>query len=462
VGPAGPGFSPYSATSVFAGDPSLIDIDRLVQDKLLEPNEIIASPTSRHADLAENRAARRKLLRRAFHRAEAMRYGKREFDAFLEQSRAWLFNYALYAALKEASNDAPFFDWPDELRLRDRAALAKAGRDHAEDVRYQMFCQFLFDRDLSDLAAYAAGKGVALMGDAPIFVSHDSADVWGNPEVFQMRADGSLANVAGVPPDAFSDEGQLWGNPLYDWDALARNRYGFWIDRLRHAFRHIAALRLDHFIGFERYYAIPEGAKNAKSGTYRAGPGSHFFEAVRRSLGELELVAEDLGVLTDEVKALRDRFDLPGMNILQFSFSPDRGAETSRPHRYRARSVVYTGTHDNDTLAGWLSTPPDNASKDAGARWAEERSTALRYLDLSPQADMTLLVRGFVRAAFANQADTAIIPIQDVLALGREARMNRPGLATGNWSFRLMPGEFNAEHVAWLAEYAETFGRSAE
>lgn len=461
TGPAGPGFSPYSATSVFAGDPSFIDLGRLVEDGLLDASDIVASPPERNADLARNRRERSRLLKKAFTRGESAKYEKDQFDAFLERSRGWLLNFALFSAIKERNEDKPYFQWPEELRVRRRAALADAGRELAESVRFHMFAQFLFDRDLAALADYAAKRNVALMGDAPIFVAHDSADVWANPEIFQMDADFGLSCVAGVPPDAFSDDGQLWGNPLYDWQVLARGQYSFWIERLRHAFLHVSSLRLDHFIGFQRYFAIPKGATTAKLGSYRQGPGHAFFDAVRRNLGPVELVAEDLGVLTDEVRALRDDFDLPGMNILQFSFSTDHDAEKTRPHRYRPRSVVYTGTHDNETLRGWLTSPPENSSADAKKRWARERACALAYFGLEGETDETKILRAMIRGVFANQADTAIVPIQDVLALGAESRMNRPGVADGNWSFRLLPGELRSADAEWLGQLAETFGRSA-
>jgi 4-alpha-glucanotransferase len=464
LGPVGPGNSPYSSTSVFAGSPWLVDVGRLVDDGLVEKDHaaLAPMPAATHADFAENERRRDALLRAAFAKAEAQGYERAARDAFEHRSQAWLRDFALYAALKRARGGVAFGDWPDALRLRDRAALRKAEDELASEVRYFEFVQFLFDRDLEALGHYAASKGVALMGDIPIFVAHDSADVWAHRELFQMDEAGHLRAVAGVPPDAFSDDGQLWGNPLYDWDVLKRSDYGFWVARLALLMSRFDAVRFDHFIGFQRYWAIPTTAKTAKAGTYRPGPGRDLFDAFRRSLGPLELVAEDLGVLTDEVKALRDSLDLPGMNVLEFSFSPDPSAESSRPHHYKKRSVVYTGTHDNDTIAGWLSGPPGDASEATRTHYANERKVALEYLGLDPARSPAELAWGFVRAAFMSQADTAIVPAQDLLGLGREARMNRPGVGEGNWSFRLLPGQLDRALGERVAHFGSLYGRRAK
>ncbi len=461
LGPVGPGNSPYSSTSVFAGSPWLVDIGRLADDGLVdrESSAFEASTPSTHTDFADNERRRDVVLRLAFERAESTGYEASPREAFRERSQAWLPDFALFSAIKKAQGGRAFGDWTEPLRRRDHAALQAASAELGREVRFVEFVQFLFDRDLDSLGTYARQKGVVLMGDIPIFVAHDSADVWAHSELFQMDDRGNLAAVAGVPPDAFSDDGQLWGNPLYDWDALAKTNYGFWIARLALLMSRFDAVRFDHFIGFHRYWAVPTTAKTAKAGSYRPGPGRALFEAFQRSLGHLELVAEDLGVLTDEVRALRDSLDLPGMNVLEFSFSPDASAEASRPHRYVKRSVVYTGTHDNDTIAGWLEGPPGDASADVRSHYEAERRFALRYLDLDEKKSPRDLAWGFVRAAFANHADTAIVPIQDLLGLGREARMNRPGVSEGNWSFRLLPGQIDAALAARIAALGGLYGR---
>lgn len=463
LGPPGPGNAPYSSTSVFAGNPLLCDIERLIDDGLVERDHPALEPleSKRRADFLENEQKRSALLRTAFERASERDYELEARAAFRARSGAWLEDFALFTAIKRSENGRPFYEWPAALRHRDPAALREASIRLAREVAQVELEQFLFDRDLVALRTYATERGVALMGDIPIFVAHDSADVWAHPELFAIDAKGDLRAVAGVPPDDFSDEGQLWGNPLYDWRRLARTGYAFWVARLALLATRFDAIRLDHFIGFTRAWAIPTSARSAKLGAFEPGPGRALFEAFGQALGTIELVAEDLGVLTDEVRALRDGLDLPGMHILEFSFSPDPSADSTRPHAYPRRSVVYTGTHDNDTVAGWLGSPPDDASAEVRARFTGERDFALRYLGLDPSRSPAELAWGFVRAAFATVADTAIVPVQDLLGLGREARMNRPGVAEGNWSFRLLPGEIDADLAARVAELALTFARAS-
>ncbi len=467
LGPVGHGGSPYSSTSVFAGNAWLIDIERLVGDGLLDasalPPERAARAGTDHdmADFAENERVRGALLAAAFAKAKPAGWHLAERRAFFEANAWWLADFALYAAIKKQHDGAPFFSWPGPWRAPDAAALATFARENGDAVELEIFLQYLFARDLGALHGYANERGVALMGDVPIFVAHDSADVWARPSAFQIDADGSLRAVAGVPPDAFSDEGQLWGNPLYDWDRLRATGYAFWIERVGHAMRGFDSLRLDHFIGFERYWAVPSGAKNAKTGSYQKGPGRELFAALRRALGDVPFVAEDLGVLTDEVRALRDGLRFPGMNVLEFSFSPSPSAEASRPHRYAKRSVVYTGTHDNDTLVGWLSDPPDDASKETRAHYADEQAFAAKYLDLNPSADAPTKAKRMIRAAMASQADLAIVPVQDLLCLGRTARMNRPGISDGNWAFRLLPDRLTDAVASELAGLAVLYGRAA-
>ncbi|MFO0619732.1 MAG: 4-alpha-glucanotransferase [Polyangiaceae bacterium] len=462
--PIGPGGgSPYSSTSVFAADPMLIDIDRLVRDGLLEESELPSpEPHGRRADFDANRRVRRALLERAFERAKPAGWHLEERRAYFDREAWWLADYALYAALKRAHGETPYWAWPTGLRRHDDAALAAFARDHNGTIELEIFLQYLLARDLEALHAYASARGVGLMGDAPIFVAHDSADVWAHPELFAIDPKGELTEVAGVPPDAFSDEGQLWGNPLYDWERIAETGYRFWIARLGKAFDSFDCIRLDHFIGFQRYWAVPRASKTAKAGAYRKGPGRALFSALKSALGDVPIVAEDLGVLTDEVRALRDGQKFPGMNVLQFSFDPSPGAESGRPHRYAKRSVVYTGTHDNDTLAGWLGGPPGDASTEVRASYERERAFALKYLGLPADAPLRTAVDAFVRAAFANQADLAMVPVQDVLALGRDARMNRPGVAEGNWTFRVRPDDLGADAAARLRDLATTYGRAIE
>ncbi|MBL9023150.1 MAG: 4-alpha-glucanotransferase [Myxococcales bacterium] len=463
LGPVGHGHSPYASTSVFAGSDVLVSLERLRDDGLLDPADSALAPVeaSARCDFGASDTRREGALRRAFEKARGLEVERRKLAAFGEEFAFWLDDYATFAAVKRRLGDKPFFEWPEGLRRREQAALGSFAEAHAEEIAFEKFVQSRFWSDLRALVAYAHEKNVALMGDAPIYVAHDSAEVWAHPEIFQMGADGEPEHVAGVPPDAFSDEGQLWGNPLYDWGYLEKHGFGFWVARLQHQFRIFDAVRLDHFIGFSRYWAVARGEKSAKNGTFHPVPGDRLFEAVFRGLGPVQLVAEDLGIVTDEVRALRDRFRLPGMSVLQFSFSPGRHAETSRPHRFPVRTIVYTGTHDNDTTAGWIGSAPEDASEGARTQWQAERDFALKYLALDPASPPSALAWDLVRAAFASHAQTAIVPVQDLLGLGRDARMNRPGIAGGNWSFRLLPGQLDERLAAKVHDLAELYGRTS-
>lgn len=460
--PAGAGRSPYSSSSVFAGSPDLVSLERLRDDGLLDEGDESFAPAvaSRHADFDTNEGRRSRALRVAFERAKTSTSEREGFDDFCRRNDFWLDSFACFSALKQLHGQRAFFDWPREHKLRESSAMREIEATHADEIGFHKFVQHRFATDLDALVRHAHSRGVRLMGDAPIYVAHDSADVWANPELFQLDENGDPSAVAGVPPDAFSDEGQLWGNPLYDWDALAKFGYGFWVARLGQMLKSFDAVRLDHFIGFSRYYAIPRGEKSAKNGSFHTVPGRALFEAIFRALGPVELIAEDLGVVTDEVRALRDHFRLPGMSVLQFSFSPGKHAEASRPHRHAVHSVAYTGTHDNDTAVGWFSGPPDDASSDARTHYEAERRFALGYLGLPESSAPAACARELVRATFRSQCETIIVPIQDLLGLGREARMNRPGVAMGNWSFRLLPADLDDTLARSTRDLAELYGRA--
>jgi 4-alpha-glucanotransferase len=463
VGPVGHGYSPYASTSVFAGSPALVSLERLRDDGLLDANDpalVPAAPAAR-ADFAASDARREGALRRAFDRAGTNDAERARVEAFQAEFGYWLDDYATFAAIKSKLGGQPFFSWPEGLRRREPSALGSFAEAHQKEIAFEKFVQARFWSDLGALVRHAHDKGVALLGDAPIYVAHDSAEVWAHPETFQMGPDGEPAFVAGVPPDAFSDDGQLWGNPLYDWGYLERTGFGFWVARLEHQFKIFDAVRLDHFIGFSRYWAVPRGETSAKNGAFHGVPGDRLFEAVFHALGPVQLVAEDLGIVTDEVRALRDRFRLPGMSVMQFSFTPGSGSEGGRPHRYPVRTLVYTGTHDNDTTAGWLGSAPDDASEGAKERWQADRDFALQYLALDPSKPPASLAWDFVRAAFQSHGQTAIVPVQDLLGLGRDARMNRPGVAGGNWSFRLLPGQLDDALATRVRALAELYGRTA-
>jgi 4-alpha-glucanotransferase len=351
--------------------------------------------------------------------------------------------------------------WEPAVRDRVPEALAEARAEHADEIAYVRFQQWRFADDWRALRAYAHARGVGLIGDIPIFVAHDSADVWQHRELYHLGEDGEPTLVAGVPPDYFSASGQRWGNPLYRWDRLRADGYTWWVERFRAMLAEFDAVRLDHFIGFQRYWAIPASERTAIGGTWKKGPGTHFFRELRAALGidgELPLIAEDLGLVTPAVHALRDRFRLPGTKILQFAFGTDPQASDFKPHNYGRRAVAYTGTHDNDTVAGWFH---DRGSGTRSADQTEvERRAALRYL--GSDGDASDIHWKMIRAVASSVANLVVVPVQDLLGLGSEARMNRPGTERGNWSWRLPRGALTPELAARLRDLGATYGRLVE
>ena len=444
LGPTGYGDSPYQTFSAFAGNPFLISQQALVEGGQLPAGEGVPPLPEDHVDYGAVIPAKKALLERAYawHERRASAAEREEVAAFAAAQRAWLDDFALFMALKEEHGGAPWIAWEPELARREPAALERARRRLGRETRVQAFAQYLFFRQWAALKRHAVARGISIIGDLPIFVAHDSADCWAHPELFALDAAGRPALVAGVPPDYFSATGQLWGNPHYRWEVMAADGYRWWIDRLRATLELVDLVRLDHFRGFAGYWAIPADAPTAETGSWRPGPGAPFFRAVLAALGRLPLIAEDLGVITPDVVALREEFALPGMYILQFAFGGDPGSP-DLPHHHRHRAVVYTGTHDNDTTAGWL--------EHAGER---ERRYALEYM--GEPADP---VWGMLRLAYASVAETAIVPLQDALGLGSAARMNTPSTAGGNWQWRLPEGALDARLAARLAHLAELYGR---
>ena len=450
LGPTGYGDSPYQCFSAFAGNPLLISLETLVEDGLLLHEDLQDAPAfpTDHVDFGAVIAWRGALLARA---AERFADGAdadlgQDFDAFCAAQASWLDDYALFMALKEEHALATWSTWPAEIVARDPLALEAARARLATSVFKHKVCQLLFFRQWAALRRYANQRGVRVIGDIPIFVAYDSADVWANPDLFFLDASGKPTVVAGVPPDYFSATGQLWGNPLYRWDVMAERGYAWWLARLRMSFTQVDVLRVDHFIGFHRYWEIPARAKTAVKGRYKPGPGAAFLASAREALGDLPIIAEDLGAVTPEVEALRDQFELPGMKVLQFAFDSD-ATNPFLPHNYPKRCVAYSGTHDNDTTVGWFA----KASPD-------EQSRVQRYFARSGDD----VAYDFIRGVMSSCADTAIVPLQDVLVLGSEARMNTPGVAGGNWQWRFRAGELNDWHVGRLAEMAELYGRAPE
>jgi 4-alpha-glucanotransferase len=462
LGPTGYGDSPYQCFSAFAGNPYLISPDFLLRDDLLHPDDLVEIPDFQDDSVDYGRIIPWKLnlLERAFIRfksalqpdpqghATALRAN---FDRFCAENVSWLADYALFMAIKEALGGGAWSGWPEALRKRDSDALAEAGQRHADAVSRFMFYQFVFSRQWTDLREHAHRRGIQIIGDLPIFVAFDSADVWANPELFSLDDMGLPTVVAGVPPDYFSQTGQFWGNPLYRWDVLETQEFDWWVSRFRATLRQVDIVRLDHFRGFAGYWEIPAGSKTAEKGRWVPGPGEDFLSIIKTTLGEsstgtkasLPIIAEDLGEITPDVIELRDQFDLPGMKILQFAFSgPDN---KFLPHNYSTSNcVVYTGTHDNDTAWGWFETAPEN-----------ERVFARRYLACDP-CERSDSSQGFpwslVRAAWGSVAVFAIAPMQDLLSLGTEARMNFPSKLGGNWSWRLRDHQLSPKLQEQLRE----------
>jgi 4-alpha-glucanotransferase len=344
--------------------------------------------------------------------------------------------------------------------MRDASALARASASLASEVAFAKFEQYLFERQFQALRAECHARGIALIGDIPIFVAHDSADVWQHRELFRVKDDGTPEVVAGVPPDYFSATGQLWGNPLYRWKRMKEDGYRFWVARFRKMLARFDAIRLDHFIGFQRYWEIPAGAKTAEGGRWVKGPGEDFFRTVREALGDLPLIAEDLGAVTPQVTRLRKRFRLPGIRILQFAFGTDPQAPTFLPHHYPRRAVVYTGTHDNDTTLGWFFDPGGIGTPRSPSQTEVERRAALRYLggDLH-EVDPTQVHWAFIRVLLMSAANTTIFPVQDLLGLGSAARMNRPGEPSGNWEWRLADDDLTPQVATRLGRLTRTYDR---
>ena len=460
LGPTGYGDSPYQCFSAFAGNPLLVSLDALAQDGLLSKRELgAASFPGDTVDYGAVIAFKRPLLSKACAAFEKKApVSRREaFLAFCRDEAAWLDDFALFMALKDVHGGAAWHTWEEGLVTRDPEALARFRRTNAEAVRGVQFAQHLFFEQWGALRASARSRGIRVMGDIPIFVAHDSADVWARPDLFTLAADGTPALQAGVPPDYFSATGQLWGNPLYRWDALERTGFAWWIDRFRASLRLFDSVRLDHFRGFEAYWEIPGGETTAVNGRWVKGPGRALFDALQAALGPLPIVAENLGVITPEVEALREHYGWPGMAILQFAFGDDSQANDFLPYTYPRNRVVYTGGHDNDTTVGWWTAGVGDSTR-SEEEVARERDFALRYVG----GDGSEVHWDFIRTVMASVADTAIFPLQDVLGAGTEARMNLPGRLGGNWKWRYGALALTPAIAHRLETLTRTFGRGPE
>ena len=450
VGPAGPGDSPYQSPSAFAGHPLLVALSPLVQAGWLDAAALaeppaFAGPRIDFGATGPWRMARLHAAAAGF-AARATAAQRSDFAAWCRAQAPWLADWTLYAALKEAHHGQPWWAWPDDggaLARRDPQALAAARQRHAGAMESHAFIQWCFDKQLAALRQTAQAEGVALMGDLPIFVAHDSADVWARPDLFLLGPDHQPTKVAGVPPDGYSPEGQRWGNPLYRWDAMAAEGYAWWLARIRRALTQVDVFRIDHFRGFAGHWEIPASCPTAVDGRWVPGPGAALFDRIEAELGRLPIVAEDLGLITPDVVALRDRYGWPGMRIVYEGLMQGND-HNFLPHRHVPNGLVYSSTHDSDTVAGWWASAPQH-----------QRDFAAAYLGIDAAASAAQAAQAVLRATQTSVANLALAPLQDLLGLGSDHRMNRPGTAEGNWGWRFdwpMLGERLAPALARLAQ----------
>ena len=451
TGPTGYGDSPYQGFSAFAGNPLLIGIEELLTSGLLQPDDVagLALDHPHPPAQVDFRAVipwKTDILRRAFARFTevAMPSDRDSLVGFRNEHHAWLEDFALFMALKEAHQGVAWLDWAPGFRDRDPGALQRFAADQSREIDYHAFVQWIFHSQWNELRRGAAERGISIIGDIPIFVSLDSSDVWASRRLFQLDESGNPTVVAGVPPDYYTDTGQLWGNPIYDWKVHESTGFEWWRRVLQGRFTMFDYVRIDHFRGFCAYWAVPSGDATAANGEWLPVPGKELFRSLEEQLGAMSILAEDLGVITPDVVALMDQFGFPGMKILQFGFD-EREADDHLPYAYGRNAVVYTGGHDNDTVLGWLSSATE-----------KDRAKALRYLasdGAAPHWD-------FIRCALSSTAHFAVTPMQDVIGLGSEARMNRPGTLGGNWLWRMTGSEPLADLAIRLRELTELYGRA--
>lgn len=445
LSPTGFGDSPYQSCSAFAGNPYFIDLDALAQAGLLKKAEYAKLSWGKSAakvDYAAVYENRYQVLRLAYSRFEA--YPPDEYYSFCFLNEEWLEDYALFMTIKQRMEMKPWTQWPAPLRLRDQETLEQVSRQNRSEIGFWKFLQYEFAAQWQELKAYANNKGVEIMGDLPIYVAADSADAWAGRKLFETNPDGTSRRVAGCPPDYFAVDGQLWGNPVYDWAYHEKTGFAWWISRVRHAFRLYDRVRIDHFRAFDTYYAIPGDADTARSGVWENGPGMKLFNALTDALGPLPIVAEDLGLMFDSVRKLLADSGYPGMKVIQFAFDPNSDSEYL-PHNHPVNSVVYPGTHDNATAVEWVN----NADK-------QELNKAKLYLGLNKEEGYAM---GLVRAALQSPARLAVIPAADWLGLGAEARMNTPGVGSGNWQWRAKSGCFTDALANKIRTRCTVFGR---
>ena len=461
LGPTGYGDSPYSSLSAFAGNTNLISPERLVDDGLLSSGDLESFPALSADRVQYGAVIKRKgaLLEKAyenFKRSDNNNH-REQLKGFRHYAESWLDDYALFSALRDSNAGAAWIDWEPKLARRDAAAMREASERLGDRIDAHRFFQYLFFKQWLELKLYCKKRGVTIIGDMPIFVAHDSADVWASPDLFKLAEDHSPKVVAGVPPDHFSKTGQLWGNPLYDWDRMRDDKFNWWVERMRAALRSVDIVRIDHFRGFDACWEVPAEDETAENGEWVRVPGRELFDALKNRLGEMPVIAEDLGTITPEVTALREELGFPGMRVLQFAFGGDPH-DTHLPHNYDHNTVVYTGTHDNDTVVGWFNAEPGRGSTQEAAQIERERELCLKYLN----TDGEEINWDFIRAALASVADVSIIQLQDALGLDSRARMNVPASEQGNWGWRFKSGALTEEIRDRLKGMTKLYGRAVD
>lgn len=445
LGPTGYGESPYQCFSSIAGNPLLINLEMLQEEGWLSKSDLEdhSGKLAHYVDFGKVRKQKLPLLKKAFLAFKPKARINKDFKSFCTNKAVWLDDFSLFVALKEKFRGKPWNLWPKALRLRDAETLKSYRQELKEEILYHKFVQYIFFKQWNDVKAYANKNGIKIIGDIPLYVAYDSVDVWSKPENFLLDKGSKPIRVAGVPPDYFSATGQLWGNPVYDWDYQEKDGFYWWIERMWSSLELYDIIRIDHFRGLSAFWSVPYGEKTAEKGKWVHAPGKKLFKTLINELGELPIIAEDLGVMTKEVEELRDGFGFPGMKILQFAFDSEEG-NNFLPHTYTENCVVYTGTHDNNTVLGWYQ----NAS-------AKDRKSLKQYIGNLDDG----VVKSMIRLAWASVADMAIIPLQDLLELDEDARMNMPGTINKNWLWKFRPKDLTHVHAEWLRKLTETYGR---
>lgn len=448
LGPVGPGDSPYQAYSAYAGEPLFIDLEKLVSWALLDNEDLQNLPglPASKVNYQKVKKVKLPLLQKAWQnfQKKADLPFQHEFLHFQNEHNWWLNDFALYKVCQLKFSGKPWNKWDLDLAQREPEAITGAMKLYAEEMLYEKFVQFLFFRQWFQLKEYANQKGIQIFGDLPLYVSHDSADVWGNQHLFKLDEDGEPELMGGVPPDYFSEDGQLWGNPVFDWEQLKKTEYQWWISRLYFNFHLFNIVRIDHFRGFESFWAIPKNAETAKTGEWLPAYGQEMLDILKDRLKQLPVVAEDLGIITAEVEALRDRYQLPGMKVLQFAYASD-ATNVHLPHNYTGANVVYTGTHDNNTIKGWLLELTSEEKSNLKEYWGSEDQLRANY---------------FIELAWSSTAETAIVPMQDLLGENGAGRMNVPGTATGNWTWRYKKTMLKPQRLNYFKKLNTIYNRN--